>query len=126
MNDKEINITNIQIIATYFFIFSLIISLLLTYNDKFKTLNKKTIFSDKQTYNISVFNRILIVGLSLTFLYTNSKNREIARDKGENVNPFNLQIMASELSLLAAIIVTYVVITSGQYSIISSVENPNL
>ena len=126
MKEKELNIINIQIVATYIFIFSLIISLLLTYNDKLDKINKKTIFNKKQTYKISIFNRILIVVISLVFLYTNNSNRKIAKDKGININPFNLQIIASELSLLAAIIVTYVVITSGEYSIISSVENPNL
>ena len=36
------------------------------------------------------------------------------------------RIMASELSILAALIVTYVVINSGEYSIITSIENPGL
>lgn len=124
--DKEVKLIDIQLLATYAFIFSLIISLILTYNDRYKTIYGKGFLNKKQNYQISVFNRILIVILSLTFLYTNFKNKEIADKKGNNIEPFKMQIMASELSLLAALIVTYVVITSGEYSIVTSVENPTL
>ena len=127
MNSKEeVKIVNIQLISTFLFILSLVISLLLTYNSKLEVEGKKGFLNDKQNYSISVFNRIFIVCLSLAFLYTNIKNKEIAKSKSENTNPFNLQIMASELSLLAALIVTYVVVSSGEYSIITSVENPSL
>ena len=44
----------------------------------------------------------------------------------KNIEAFKLQIAASELSVIAALIVTYVVITSGNYSIITSIENPTL
>ena len=46
--DEEVKIINIQLIATYLYIASLIISLFLTYNDKNKTLNKKGLFSKKK------------------------------------------------------------------------------
>ena len=127
MNSKEeVKIVNIQLISTFLFILSLVISLLLTYNSKLEVEGKKGFLNDKQNYSISVFNRIFIVCLSLAFLYTNIKNKEIAKSKSVNTHPFNLQIMASELSLLAALIVTYVVVSSGEYSIITSVENPSL
>lgn len=124
--DEEVKIINIQLIATYLYIASLIISLFLTYNDKNKTLNKKELFSKKKENQLSIFNRILVVGLSLTFLYISYKNRNIAISKNESVNPFNLQLIASEIATLSAIIVLYVVITSGEYSIIASLENPNI
>ena len=126
MKNNEIKIIDIQLIATYFFIFSLIVSLLLTYNDKYKNKYGFGFLSDKQNYNISVFNRILIVILSLTFLYINCDNKKKAKINNKNIEPFNLQIMASEFSLLASLIVTYVVITSGRYSIVTSIENPSL
>ena len=124
--EKEVKLIDIQLLATYAFIFSLIISLMLTYNDKYKTLYGKGFLTKKQNYKISVFNRILIVILSFTFLYINKNSKDIAKQKGNNIEPFKLQIAASELSLIAALIVTYVVITSGEYSIITSSENPAL
>lgn len=126
MKNDEIKTINIQIIATYLFIISLIISLLLTYNDKFKTLNKKEIFTEKKTYQISVFNRFFVLVLSLTFLYINYLNYQASKKEKKDLSPFTLQLAASELSVLASVIVLYVVIISGNYSIISSVENPNL
>ena len=126
MKKDEINIINIQLIATYLFIFSLFISLIITYNDRYKTINGKGFLSDNLNYKIAVLNRILILAISFAFLYVNSKNKEISKRKGNNTKAFDLQIMASELSILAALIVTYVVITSGEYSIITSSENPGL
>lgn len=125
---KEANLLDIQLIATIIYIGSLTISILLTYNDKQNVLNLKKILNDKQNRNLSIFNRFLVVILTLTFLYINYQNREIAKSKNRNLDAINLQITASELTLLATIIVLYVVIkTQGeQYSIISGIANPNL
>ena len=126
MKKEEISNINIQLIATYLFIFSLFISLIITYNDRHKTIYGKGFLSKDLNYKISVLNRILILGISFAYLYVNFKNKEFSKIKGNDTSAFNLQIMASELSILAALIVTYVVITSGEYSIVTSSENPGL
>lgn len=125
-NNSNIKSLNIQIIATYLYIVSLCISLLLTYNEKFNLQNKKKIFNEDASYRLSVFNRLFVVGLVLTFLYVNYKDLETAKKGKKDLTPFSLQLTASELSLLSAVIVLYVVITSGQYSVVSGIENPNL
>ena len=121
--EREVKLLDIQLIAV-----SLIISISLTINDKQITKKKKSIFTNNQAKNLSIFNRIFIVGLTLTFLYISYQNRDIAKKEKKKIWPFDLQMYASELSLLATIIVLYVVIeTSGeQYSIISGIENPSL
>lgn len=126
--EKEVKLLDIQLIATILYIVSLIISISLTINDKQITQRKKSIFTNNQAKNLSIFNRIFIVGLTLTFLYISYQNRDIAKKEKKKIWPFDLQMYASELSLLATIIVLYVVIeTSGeQYSIISGIENPSL
>ncbi len=126
MYKNEEKIIDIQIVATILFIVSLTISLVLTYNDKYKTKYGKGFFNNETNYKISVLNRILVVILSFVFLYVNYSNKEIAKNKGQKTKPFQLQIMASELSILAALIVTYVVINSGEYSLVTSIENPGL
>ena len=113
MYKNEEKIIDIQIVATILFIVSLTISLVLTYNDKYKTKYGKGFFNNETNYKISVLNRILVVILSFVFLYVNYSNKEIAKNKGQKTKPFQLQIMASELSILAALIVTYVFINSG-------------
>lgn len=126
--EKEVKLLDIQLIATILYIVSLIISISLTINDKQITQKKKSIFTNNQAKNLAIFNRIFIVGLTLTFLYISYQNRDIAKKEKKKIWPFDLQMYASELSLLATVIVLYVVIeTSGeQYSIISGIENPSL
>ena len=125
---KEADLLDLQIIATIVYIGSLIISIYLTYNDKLNVLNLDKIFTDKQNRNLSVFNRFLVVVLTLIFLYSSYETRNLAKIKGEKLENFNLQVIASEISLLSTLIVLYVVIKSQgeQYSIISGISNPNL
>lgn len=126
--NNEIKILEIQIIATIIYIGSLIISAALTYNDEKIAKKEKTIFTNKQAANLSIFNRTLVVILTFVFLYATYQSRENAKKNNQKLWPFNLQMYASELSLLATIIVLYVVIeTAGeQYSIVPGINNPSL
>lgn len=125
MNEKSEILTQ-QLVTTAIYLGSLFLSLILTYNDKLCIERKKSIFSNEKATNLAIFNRVLVLGLTLSYLYINYRGREIARRKNDNLELFNLQISASELSTLASIIVLYVVLESGNYNIISSIENPNL
>lgn len=125
---QEADLLDLQLIATIVYIGSLIISIFLTYNDKMDVLNLNKIFTEKQNRNLSIFNRFLVVILTLVFLYASYETRRLAKIKGEKLDNFNLQVMASEISLVSTLIVLYVVIKSQgeQYSIISGISNPNL
>ena len=68
--EKEIKVVNIQLIALLMALISAIISIVITYNQKLDLENKSTI-DPKKIFNITVFNRILILLLSLVFLYVN-------------------------------------------------------
>ena len=124
--DKEIEILNLQNIATLIYIVSLIISIYITNNDKERLLNNKVI--SKNIGTLAVFNRTLVVILTIIFLYISIQNKKIASSKRKNLNLFNLQISASSLSLISTLIVLYVVIKSSgeNYTVISGVSNPNL
>lgn len=126
--NDEAHLLDIQIITTILFIVSLLISILITYNDRQIAKNESPILTGKQAANLSIFNRTVVVILTVIFLYINYKSRENARKDNEEMWPFNLQICASELSLLATIIVLYVVVeTAGQqYTIIPGINNPSL
>ena len=123
---EEVKILDLQILITCIYIASLIISIYITYIDKQNNLNPNKKYPD--TKNISIFNRILIVILTLGFLYISFQNRNIGIKKGRKPDLFNLQVVASEISLLSTIIVLYVVIKSmgENYTIISGISNPNL
>lgn len=125
---KEINLLTIQLWTTIIYIASLIISILLTYDQINNLKKEKRIFTEKQSNQISIFNRYFVLILTLSYLYISYKNVQVAKQKKQKTWPFDLQLLSSELSTIGAIIVLYVVIkTSGEeYSVISGIENPNL
>lgn len=127
-DNKEANLLNIQLWTTVIYIGSLLISIALTYDDKQKVQNKNGLFSRNQSKQISIFNRSLVLLLTLSYLYVSYKNIDFAKQKSQKIWPFELQLFSSELSTIASIIVLYVVIkTAGeQYSIVAGIGNPNL
>ena len=106
MEDKELELINGQIIGIILFIVALFISLLTVYNEKLKKLNKPYIFTDKESLNISLINRILFVLLGIYFVYD-----AIERKKLNNTDS-NLQIIASLLALSASIVILYIIVTN--------------
>ena len=74
---KEENLLDIQIITTFVYIGSLILSIYITYNDKVTIANGKGFLSKKQNQNFSIFNRTLVVVLTLIYLYISYENRKI-------------------------------------------------
>lgn len=127
-NNNEAQILELQIIATVIYVGSLFLSILLTYNDRQISLNQKRPLKNTQAATLSIFNRTLVVILTLVFLYTTYQSRENAKRQNQKIWPFDLQLYASELTLISTIIVLYVVIkTAGeQYAIVPGVSNPTL
>lgn len=124
MNDKqeEINAINIQLIALLIALGSAIISIIITYNQKLDLENKNNT-DPKKIFNLTVFNRILILVLSFTFLYVNYKLYKISKKEGEDLKPYILQIIASVLTIIASLIAIYIVSLSTKENIVD-VENP--
>lgn len=114
-----------QMITTMVYIICLFVSLSLTYDEYLKRNNNK-LFDNKTSTRIATINRIIILILTLSYLYINFSNREIAKSNNSDLKFFNLQLNASFLSLISAIIVLYVVVKSGDYPIVSSSENPEI
>ena len=121
---KEINLLNIQLITSLTVIITIIISILLTYNQKLDIQKKKTIFTKKQTHNISYINRLTILITTTIFLIINYKLYQISKKEGEDLLVYYLQITASILSTIAALIVFYVVSIEPSGDEISDIENP--
>ncbi len=124
MNNKEKKLLEQQMITTVIYLLTLFVSLSLTYND-ILNLDNKHIYNDELAEKIGITNRTIVLVLTLSYLYINYQNREIAKSKKKDLKISNLQLTASSLSTIAAIIVLYVVISSGKYTIISA-GNPNL
>lgn len=124
MNKKEeINAINIQLFTLIIVLVSTFISIVITYNQKLNLEKKKTIFNSKESFNITLFNRILIVILSFVFLYVNLKLYNISKKEGEDLKSYKLQIAASILAIISGLIALYVVGLSTTENIVD-VENP--
>lgn len=126
--EKEIKLLEVQLIASLLFIGSLIISCIITYNDIEDLKGDPTLFTEDEENKLAIFNRILVVAITLVFLYISYQNLQIRKVKENDPGPFVLQLLASELTTLASIIVLYAVIkTAGtQYSLIVGGSNPNI
>lgn len=123
-SNEEIKLLDIQIIVSIITIITIIISITLIYNQKLDLQNKDTLFSKNKTQKISLINRITLVVTASIFLYVNYKLKEISESEGEDTKPYNLQIISSYLTVIASIIVLYVVASTYNIENVSDVENP--
>lgn len=127
MNDlnKKIKILDIQTIGSILLIISVIVTLVLTYNQKKYTLHAKPIFDRKTTYIISNSNRVFALIIVLLFLYSSYQLREIAKKKNSDIKLNDLDVTASILSVISAIIALYITAKSPIENALS-IENPNI
>lgn len=123
-NSIETNLINIQLYTLFFSLASIIISIIVTYNQKLYSEGKKPLFSPKAARNITLFNRILIFTIAIVFLYVNYLQYKIdKKEENNNVKNDELQIIASILTIGAAIITIYVV-SNSETETTSDIENP--
>lgn len=121
---EEIKLLDIQIVVSIISIASVIVSIILVYNEKLDLQNKETLFSYNKTYVISLINRIVLVIIAIIFLYINYRLKIISQEEGEENQPYNLQIISSCLTIIASIIVLYVVASTYNIEEVADVENP--
>lgn len=122
--EKEIIAIYAQIIVSAISVIEIIISILLLYNEKLDLKGEKTLFSAEETQKISVFNRSFILITAVIFLIINYVLYNISKEQGENLKPYRLQIVASYLTIIAAIITLYIVINPTNEGEVVDVENP--
>lgn len=123
MDKEEIRNVNIQFYTLFFSLLSIIISIILTYNDKLSTEGKTSFLGKKTNYNLTLFNRILILTIAIAFLYVNYKSYMNAKTKEKKLKSYELQILASLFTLIAASISLYVVSVLTKETLVD-LENP--
>ncbi|MEG2321957.1 MAG: hypothetical protein RSB71_00505 [Bacilli bacterium] len=114
---KEVELLNLQILASFLFIISVIISIIIVYDEKQEILKQPTIFSKEFDKYLNLFNRILVVLLALTFLYINCQSYKKA------TTSLLEQVIASLLTVVASFIILNVVIKRWNDEGISAVLN---
>lgn len=128
MTDRKLKILNGQMTASTLYIFFLIISISLTYNEELELLGKDPLYTRNQASNIAIFNRLLALGIVIYFLWANKELIKITEANNGDSSGLRTQMIASELSVLAAIIVLYVVAKdydSSTYGV-SQITNPEI
>lgn len=128
MTERKLNILNGQMKASALYIIFIIVSISLTYNEKLELLNQETLYDRKQAANIGILNRTLALGLVLYYLWANRELIKITDENSADSSGLRTQMIASELSVLAAVIVLYVVAkdyNSSTYGV-SQITNPDV
>ncbi|MEG0825893.1 MAG: hypothetical protein RR404_00295 [Bacilli bacterium] len=124
MNDEK-KLLEYQMITSFIFIGTIVVSILLTYNERQNILKKTPLFNEKEADAILIINRILALILFLVYLYINYNNLKIGELKNENTKYLKLQLIPSFLGVISAIIILYVVISENNINI-SDIENPTI
>ena len=126
MDDNEIEITNYQIILSIVSIGTIIVSIILLLNNKYKEEYKQGFLNGNEEYNIALYNRIVLFFIFLAFLIINYQIYIKIKEKNEeDPTPYLLQVYASLLAFVSTIITLYVVLISRKEEA-ANVENPEI
>lgn len=105
---EEAKLSRWQFGLSLLFIFTLIVSLTLTYNQILIHEKKRPLYTNKTSEDILKLNRTLSLLIAIAFLYINIVDKGVKEENNIDLKSANLQIDAGILSLIAAIIVLYV------------------
>ena len=73
MKEKQVLIIDWQIILSMVFIITILISIIFSYDQRQRLLNKKTIFDKNIDKYLNLFNRIIVLIVILLLLYLNRR-----------------------------------------------------
>lgn len=118
-NLEEDKLIKIQICLSIIFIFTIIVSISLSYNSMMECEGRDKIYSDDEALNILRINRIISFIVAIGFIYINVCDKRVKNDKNSD-----LQILASIITMISSLIVLYVAF-SGNSGVISD-ENPEI
>lgn len=124
--NEEINLIDLQLISSITFILASLVSLSITYNEKLKLTDKQKFYTNKQSLNISFYNRIVILIAVLISLYVgyNNYNKEKPHSTSKYKN--GLLFGTNILTVIGALIILYVsYLNKTEQSVTpSDIENP--
>ena len=121
--NREVKVINYQIFLSFILMLSIFVSIILSYNTSLSLQKKKTLFNKRTTFIISKYRNLIALILSILFLYLNYINKDIAKEKNDDLKSFDLQIIASYFVIIASFIAYYVVTTTNK-DVVSDIENP--
>ena len=123
-NLEEAHLIKAQIILSFILLFTTIISISLSYNFLLGLEDKEQIYTEIESSEILILNRTIMFIVAAIFIYINIRDKRVKEKYNLEDEFANLQIDASVLNFIAALIVLYVGLKSG--SNITSGENPTI
>ena len=126
IQNKQLYIIDGQLVGCILYIISLIISITIILDQRQRALNKESFLTNEEAQNLALFNKIFILALIIWFLYLNYRAKELSESTNQDTNALGLQIIASFISLIPALIGLYVVSTSFSSTSFQTadIENP--
>lgn len=124
--NQQLFIIDGQLIGCILYIVSLVISIINILNQRTRALGKEGFLSKEEAQIIALLNKVFIFALILWFLYLNYKAKDFAINTSQDTSALELQIVASIISIIPALIGLYVVITDFSNTNLQTaeVENP--
>lgn len=119
---EEDYLLKIQICLSIIFIFTIFVSISLSYNSMISLEGRDKIYSDEDALNVLKLNRVISLLVALGFVLINIYDKYVKEKYDLDKGKANLQILASIMTLISSIIVLYVAFSSDS-SIINN-ENP--
>lgn len=101
-NSEEKDLLYLQIFGSIIFIITIIVSIILTYNNIEIMDKKKPLFNQKQENNISLTNRLIITTIATIFTYISYKFYEINKEKNDKIS--KKELIASIFALISSLI----------------------
>ncbi len=131
MNEQELQkdqlfIINGQLIGSILYILSFVATIIVIVNQRKVALNKDSFLTTEESQIIITLNKIFTLLLLLLFVYLDFKSKKLAKNTNQDTASLDLQIIASIISLVPALIGLYVVITdfSATNFQTAEIENP--
>lgn len=125
-NIKQLELLDIQRIASLCYIVTTMVSIFLTTHREDILKGKETSLDEVQAKKINIGNHLSIFILACIFLYVNHVNLKSAREQGKDTHLLTLQYTSAVLAVIGAILVLYVVIEEPIQNNTGAFENPEL
>ena len=126
--NRQLSIIDGQLVGCILYIISLVVSITIILNQRKRALGKEEFLSSDESQTLALLNKIFILALVLWFLYLNHKAKDFASDTNQDTSALELQIIASIISLIPALIGLYVIITNFSNTNLQTaeIENPSV
>lgn len=126
IQNQQLSIIDGQLLGCILYIVSLVVSIIIILDQRKQALNQESFLTPEESQTIALLNKIFILALILWFLYLNYKAKNLATDTEQDESALELQIIASFISLIPALIGLYVVITNFSNTNLQTaeIENP--